>query len=130
MTLQQHRTRAHSSQASASRKRPLQYGGESSSDRRAFNLAENSLNGAAQTYRLPFTSTANEEYVSELTSAVLVSARDQIEQLSRERNVKWYLTLSLVFHRASRPDILTDPPIYFRTEPMSSTSCKYSSKVT
>ena len=123
--LQQHKKSAHSTNSSASRKRPLQYGGGSSSDRRSFHLAENSINGAAQTYRLPFTSTVNEQYVSELTSAVLVSSREQIEQLSRERNVKWYLTLSLVFHRASRPDVITDPPIYFHTEPMSSTSCKY-----
>ena len=93
-------------------------------------MAERALAIDAHSTSLKTHSTVNEEYVSELTSAVLVSARDQIEQLSRERNVKWYLTLSLVFHRASRPDILTDPPIYFRTEPMSSTSCKYSSKVT
>ena len=119
---------AHTSQASTSRKRPLlQYGEVGSNDRRAFYLAESSINGAAQTYRLPLTSAVNEEYVTELTSAVLSSSRDQIEQLSRERNLKWYLTLSLVFHRASRPDVRTDPPIYFRTEPMSSTSCKYSS---
>ena len=126
MALQQHKKNAHSSQASASRKRPLQHGEGSSSERRPFSLAENSINGAAQTYRLQLNSTMNEEYVAELTSAVLVSSREQIEQLSRERNVKWYLTLSLVFHRASRPDVLTDPPIYFNTEPVSSTSCKYS----
>ena len=131
VTLQHHKETAHSSQPSASRKRPLvQYGAGSSSNLRSFNLAENSINGAAQTYRLPLSSTVNEEYVAELTSAVLVSSRAQIEQLSRERNIKWYLTLSLVFHRASRPDILTDPPIYFRTEPVSSTSCKYSSMET
>ena len=96
-----------------------------SNDRRAFYLAESSINGAAQTYRLPLASSVNEEYVTELTLAVLGSSRKQIELLSRERNVKWYLTLSLVFHRASRPDILTDPPVCFRTEPMSLTSCKY-----
>lgn len=131
VTLQHHKQTAHSSQPSASRRRALvQYGAGSSSNQRAFNLTETSINGAAQTYRLPLSSTVNEEYVAELTSAVLVSSREQIEQLSRERNIKWYLTLSLVFHRASRPDVLTDPSIYFRTEPVSSTSCKYSSMET
>ena len=131
VALQQHKRSAHTNQPSASRKRPLlQYGEGSSSDRRAFNLVENSINGAAQTYRLPFKSTLNEEYVAELSSAVLASAREQIQQLSSDRNIKWYLTLSLVFHRASRPDDLTDPPIYFLTEPVSSTSCKYSSMET
>ena len=125
VALQQHRRSAHTSQTPASRKRPLQYGEGSSSDRRAFSLVENSINGAAQTYRLPLKSTASDDYVAELSSAVLVSSREQIEQLSLERNIKWYLTLSLVFHRASRTDILTDPPVYFRTEPVSSTSCKY-----
>ena len=28
----------------------------------------------------------------------------------------------MVFHRAARPDILTEPPVYFRTEPVASTS--------
>ena len=129
--LQQHKKYAHSTNSSVSRKRPLQqYGEGSTTTQRSFSLVENSINGSAQTYRLPFTSTVNEAYVSELTSAVLVSSREQIQQLSRERNFKWYLTLSLVFHRASRPDVLTDPPIYFRTEPMSSTSCKYLSMKT
>ena len=131
MQLQDHKKNAHSTQPSSNRKRPLQqYGEGSTTTQRAFSLVENSINGSAQTYRLPFTSTVNEAYVSELTSAVLVSSREQIQQLSRERNFKWYLTLSLVFHRASRPDVLTDPPIYFRTEPMSSTSCKYLSMKT
>ena len=130
VTLQQHKRTAHSSQPSASRKRPLQYGEGSSTARRTFDRVENSLNGAAETYRLPFNSTQNEEYIADLNSAVLWSAREQIQQLARERNIKWYLTLSLVFHRASHPDVLTDPPIYIRTEPVSSTSCKYSSMET
>ena len=130
VTLQQHKKTAHSSQPSASRKRPLQYGEGSSATRRAFGLVENSINGADQTYRLPFNSTHNEEYIADLNSAVLWSARKQIQQFAWERNIKWYLTLSLVFYRASRPDVLTDLPIYFRTEPVSSTSCKYSSMET
>ena len=120
--LQQHKKSCHSKQHA--RKRPLQHGAGSSSSNppRTFNLVENSLNGAAQTYRLPFTSTGHGAYVNELNTAVLFDAHHQIEQLSRDQNVKWYLTLAVVFHRAVRPDILTDPPIFFRTEAVASTS--------
>ena len=123
--LQQHKRSAHPTQQYASRKRPLQHGEGNIATLPSFSLVENSINGAAQTYRLPFNATLNEEYVADLNSAVMWSAREQIQQLAREKNVKWYLTLSLVFHQATRPDVLTDPPIYFRTEPMSSSSCKY-----
>ena len=83
---------------------------------------ENSINASAQTYRLAFSRTRNEDYVAVLGAGVMSSARAQIERLSSERNLKWYLTLSMVFHRAARPDILTEPPVYFRTEPVASTS--------
>ena len=126
VALQDHKRSVHPTQSSASRKRPLQYGEGNSAAQRTFTLVENSLNGAARTYRLPFNATQNEEYVADLNSAVLWSAREQIQQLTREQNIKWYLTLSLVFHRAAKPDVITDPPIYFNTEPVSSSSCKYS----
>ena len=90
----------------------------------SFNLVENSLGGAAQTHRLSFAATRNEHYVADLTTAVLKLARELIERLTREANVKWYLSLSLVFHKATRIDVVTDPPVYFQTEPVASTSTK------
>ena len=90
VALQQHKRTAHSSKPSASRKRPLQYGEGSSAARRTFDRVENSLNGAAETYRLPFNSTQNEEYIADLNSAVLWSAREQNQQMTRERNISPY----------------------------------------
>ena len=89
---------------------------------RSFKLVKNSLNGAAQAYRLPFATARLENYVSDLGTAVLKLARELIERLMREANLKWYLSLSLVFHKATRTDVTTDPPVFFRTEPMASTS--------
>ena len=41
---------------------------------------------------------------------------------SIEKNIKWQTRLSVVFARATNPDIVTKPPIYFMTEPVTSTS--------
>ena len=100
----------------ASRKRPMQHGGGSTI--RSFKLVENSLNGAAQTYRLPFATARLENYVADLGTAVLKLARELIERLTRDANLKWYLSLTLVFHKATRTDVITDPSVYFRTEPV------------
>ena len=89
---------------------------------RSFKLVKNSLNGAAQAYRLPFATARLENYVADLGTAVLKLARELIERLTRGANLKWYLSLSLVFHKATRTDVTTDPPVYFRTEPVASTS--------
>ena len=94
--LQQHKKNCHSKQNT--RKRSLQHGVGSSNPLRTFKLVENSINGAAQTYRLPFTGVEHEAYVNELNTAVLFDARHQIEQLTHDKNVKWYLKLAVVFH--------------------------------
>ena len=108
-----------------SRKRPRvqQHGGGTTVRQRAFKQVETSLNNSARTYRLEFTKDApGEEFVADLGSAVLVTARTLIERLTKEANIKWYASLSLVFHKATRPDVITNPPVYFRTEPVASTS--------
>ena len=110
--LRLHEKSAHTTptQPSASRKRPLQHGAGGVGMKSAFELVEDSLNGSAQTHRLRFATERPENYVS--------------ERLTRDTNVKWYLSLSLVFHKATHTDVITDPPVYFRTEPMASTSAQ------
>ena len=124
--LRLHEKSAHTTptQPSASRKRPLQHGAGGVGMKSAFELVEDSLNGSAQTHRLRFATDRPENYVSDLGTAVLKLAHELIERLSRDANVKWYLSLSLVFHKATHPDVITDPPVYFRTEPMASTSAQ------
>ena len=41
---------------------------------------------------------------------------------------KWYLGLKAIFHKAANPDIISDPPPFFRTDPSPSYH-KYSDKV-
>ena len=122
LRLHENSTHATVTQPSATRKRPLQHDEGSANMSQTFDLVEDSLNGSAQTHRLRFATERYENYVSDLGAAVLTRAHELIEQLTRDANVKWYLTLSLVFHKASQPDVVTDPPVYFRTEPVASTS--------
>jgi len=125
--LQLHIKSAHSAAGAPhmSRKRLLtqQHGGGEVRRDREFTQVETSVNNAARTYRLTFSKDMpGEDFVADLSSAVLVNAHERLEQLSREANIKWYTSLSLVFHKAARPDMITDPPVYFRTEPVQSTS--------
>ena len=41
---------------------------------------------------------------------------------------KWYLGLKAIFHKATNPDIISEPPPFFRTDPSPSYH-KYSDKV-
>ena len=98
VALQDHKRSVHPTQPSASRKRPLQYGEGNSAAQRTFTLVENSLNGAAQTYRLPFNATQNED-VADLNSAVLWSAVSIFSSLHASRisngiwRYHWYFTV-------------------------------------
>jgi len=91
---------------------------------RSFDLIEDSLNGSAQTHRLRFATERAENYVSDLGTAILKLARELIERLTRDGNVKWYLSLSIVFHKATDTNTITDPPVHFLTEPIASTSAQ------
>ena len=46
----------------------------------------------------------------------------QLLESSSKGNIKWYLKLGVRFHRAINVEQVTDPPIYFSTEPVTSTS--------
>ena len=76
----------------------------------------------AQTYRLLFAIAQTENYVADLGTAVFKIACELVERLTREANVKWYLSLSLVFHKATLTDVVTDPPVYSQTKTITSTS--------
>ena len=65
---------------------------------------------------------SSENYVADLHRAVITDAREQVLEQSSEGNIKWYLTLGVRFRRAIDMEQVTDPPIIFRTEPVTSTS--------
>ena len=71
-------------------------------------------------FRLSFEASKN--YVAELYQAVTTDAREQLLERSSEDNIKWYLSLSVQFRCAMNLEEVTDPPIFFSTEPVASTS--------
>ena len=61
-----------------------------------------------------------EDQVAQLRSAVLSSARTLLEGI--KSNIKWQIDISVVFAKAANPNIVTEKPIFFLTEPVTSTS--------
>ena len=98
----------------------IQVGGGSSGPPRPFETVRSAFDGAVQHFRLSLE--ASEDYVAELYQAVTTDAREQLLERSSEDNIKWYLSLSVQFRRAMNLEEVTDPPIFFSTEPVASTS--------
>ena len=119
-----HTSTSNTPSSGSSRKRTQQHGGGGAptpEQPREFELVNSSLDGAAETHRLRFAGEPNDvDVVAQLGNAVLVDARALLER--NEKNIKWYAGLRLVFRKAARPDVLTDPPVFFKTEPVASTS--------
>ncbi len=45
--------------------------------------------------------------------------------IRRERkNVKFYVTGEFIFQKGACPDVITDPPVYFNTDPQATTSSR------
>ena len=61
-----------------------------------------------------------EDQVAQLRSAVLSSARTLLDGI--KSNIKWQIDISVVFVKAANPNIVTEKPIFFLTEPVTSTS--------
>ena len=97
-----------------------QYGRGTGEPPRPFDTVRSAFDGAVQHFRLSLE--ANENYVAELYQAVTTDAREQLLERSSEDNFKWYLSLSVQFRRAMNLEEVTDPPIFFSTEPVASTS--------
>ena len=97
-----------------------QYGGGTGEPPRSFTTVQSAFDGAVQLLRLPLDTSEN--YVVDLHQAVTTDAKMQLLESSSKGNIKWYLKLGVRFHRAINVEQVTDPPIYFSTEPVTSTS--------
>ena len=84
-----------------------------------FQLVKRSRKGAKKTYRIGFPETADDQ-VSQLRSAVLSNARNLLNEI--KSNIKWQFDISVVFVKAANPNVVTEKPIFFFTEPVTSTS--------
>ena len=83
-----------------------------------FELLEQALDGGTLTYRLQLSE--EPDVIVGLDEAIKINTRDLLKTI--EKNIKWQLSLSLTFVKAANTEVVTDPPVVFLTEPVSSTS--------
>ena len=91
-----------------------------------FNLLESALGGVFQTWRYIFSDEEQKDLYKSLDTVVKSTVYDLV--IKSTGTFKWYLVLKAIFHKAANPDIISDPPPYFRTDPSPSYH-KYSDKV-
>ena len=77
------------------------------------------MHGSNETYRLKLHE-HSENQVAQLRTALLVNARELLDGI--KRNIKWQASLRTVFAKATNPNIITKPAMFFITEAVSSTS--------
>ena len=101
-----------------SRSLVIQTGAGSGDD--GFQLSASSFGGAVQDYKLYFARNVSTEWLVDLYKAV---TRDVYKLLNDVRKregelFKWYLTLEVTFRQMKNPNIVTDPPVYFKSQPV------------
>ena len=84
-----------------------------------FELLKHAVKGSNEIYRLHLYENS-ENQVAQLRTALLSNARELLGGI--EKNIKWQASLRTVFAQATNPNIVTKPPMFFLTEPVSSTS--------
>ena len=89
-------------------------------DRRTqeFILVKSAINKGTETYRIVLDET-NMDLVERLNHLVRENVRILITK--QTRNVKWYIALKIIFRKAAKPDVHTNPPIIFLTESVATT---------
>ena len=83
-----------------------------------FELLEHAIDRRSETYRMRLEDET--DAIVGLEEAVKNNARVLLQSI--EKNIKWQIVLSLTFVKATNPEVVTDPPVVFLTEPVSSTS--------
>ena len=80
-----------------------------------FRFLESALGGVFQTWRYEFSDEEQKYMIQSLHSVVMGSARDLV--IKTTGTFKWYLVLQVVFHKSADPWQVTDPPVFFQTDP-------------
>ena len=92
----------------------------------AFNLLESALGGVFQTWRYTFPDGEQQDLHKSLDIVVKSTFYDLV--IKTNGTLKWYLGLKAVFHKAVNPEVISDPPPFFKTDPFPSYH-KYDDKV-
>ena len=91
-----------------------------------FNLLESALGGVFQTWHYIFSDEEQKDLYKSLDTVVKSTVYDLV--IKSTGTFKWYLGLKAIFHKITNPDIISEPPPFFRTDPSPSYH-KYSDKV-
>ncbi len=65
---------------------------------------------------------ANENIFDRLRHTIMNDVRGIIRR--QRKNVKFYVTGEFVFQKGARPDIITNPPVFFNTDPKTTISSR------
>ena len=84
----------------------------------AFHLRNSAFNGVVQEWRYTFPKSESAEVFENLRSVLMNDARLLVVEAAGL--FKWYLGLEVVFHKSIDPAVETEPPAYFRTDPIPS----------
>ena len=79
---------------------------------------ESALGGVFQTWRYEFSNEDQKDMFKSLYSVIMEHTRDLVFKATGL--FKWYLGLKVLFHKASDPSHVTDPPVFFQTDPSES----------
>ena len=86
-----------------------------------FELVDSALRGACTVYRLIFPQGTAIDDTARLHEIILKDVPELLKNKRAEMNsFKWYLGLKVVFAKAINPDVITDPPVVFLTNPVAS----------
>ena len=80
-----------------------------------FSLLESAFNGVLQTWRYEFSDEEQQDVYGSLQKVVKSTAYDLVIEATGV--FKWYLGLKVIFHKASDPNMLSDPPPFFQSYP-------------
>ena len=92
----------------------------------AFIHLESALGGVFQTWCYIFSDEEQKDLFKSLETVVKSTAYDLV--IETTGTFKWYLGLKAIFHKAAILNIISEPPLFFRTDPYPSYH-KYDDKV-
>ena len=83
-------------------------------------LVRSSMQANLRLYRR--TLNATENIFDQIRHVIMHDVRGVIRR--ERKNVKFYVTGQFMFRKGARPDVITDPPVYFNTDPHTTISSR------
>ena len=87
---------------------------------KTMRLVRSSMQANLRLYRR--TLNATENIFDRIRHVIMHDVRGVIRR--ERKNVKFYVTGQFMFQKGARPDVITDPPVYFNTDPHTTISSR------